>query len=348
MTSLLPSTKTFTILAAGGTDTINLATDSFNQFVLNGTATLLSNYTLTTSGTLYTDTTIEISYQAVISLSGSTVTILGRSLSQEEANSNLRIIGVYNGSSFEVVVLKDNVSSNYPITAPYAVPDIGGTKTLVPGIDPTILILSGTPTLTSPFTVTGTGANNGDEFYVFYNTQVVAPVGVNTVTIFGIKLNDTITVGGSAYIHAVYNGSTWKARVVRTIETLIGIDEINTDALTETIVVDCSFDAARQCNNRIWIDTNFKVVKMYWTVIKALSGTDSGTITPGINGAPMVITPGSFTIPASSPLNTDGSCTPLSANTCTTGTTGNYIDLLAAKTTVDGIVRVSVIVRKIK
>ena len=334
-------TKTFTVLAAGGTDTIDISDYIAYYIVSSASISLSSNYTITYSGTPDLSTVLKINYQADITLAGSTITILGRQLSQEEANTNLQIIGIYNGSTFDVAVLKDNGNSNYGITARYTVPNGGGTTTLVPGINPRVLILDGTPTLSSPYTVTGTGVNNGDEFYVFYTTQAV--LGANSVTIFGISLNDTIAENGGAYVHAVYDGSSWIAKVIRDSDIAIGVDEINTDALTETIVVDCSFDAARQCNNRIWIETNFTVVKMYWTVIKALSGTDSGTITPGINGTPMVITPGSFTIAASSPLNTDGSCTPLSANS---GTAGQYIDLLAAKTTVDGIARVSVILLK--
>jgi hypothetical protein len=339
-------TKTFTVVTGGGTDTITI-TDYINSYIVtSATISLSSSYTINYSGSPTLGTILRFNYAADIDLNGNTVTILGRQLSQEEANSNLFIIANWNGSTFDVAILKDNGNSNYATTATYTVPNGGGTKTLVPGIDPTVLILDGTPTLSSPFTVTGTGVNNGDEFYVFYNTQVVAPVGVNYVTIFGIRLNDTITVGGSAYIHAVYDGSAWQARVVRTIETLIGIDEINTEAVTDTIVVDCSFETGEQGNNRIYMYTNFTVLSFSYSVIKALSGTDAGTITPGINGTPIVLSPpGAISIAASTAINTTGTVTVASLNT---GTAGSYIDLVSAKTTVGGKLRVSLKILKTK
>jgi len=337
--------KVLTIVTGGGTDTIVFPDDfKYVNYIVNGTATLSSNYTINYSGTPENNTILEIKYVADIDLATNTITILGKTLSQEEANSNLNIVAVWNGSTFDVAVLKDNGNSNYAITATYTVPNGGGTTTLVPGINPKVLILDGTPTLSSPYTVTGTGVNNGDEFYVFYSTQAV--LGVNSVTIFGIRLNDTIAENGGAYVHAVYDGSSWIAKVIRDSDVLIGVDEVNTDVVTDTIVVDCSFETGEQGNNRIYIYTDFTVLSFSYSVIKALAATDAGTITPGINGTPIVLSPpGAISIAASTAINTTGVVTVASLNT---GVAGSYIDLVSAKTTVGGKIRVSLKILKNK
>ena len=337
--------KKVTIVTGGGTDTIVFPNDcKYNNYIIDGSATLSSNYTLNYSGTPEDFVVLEIKYVADINLFGNTITILGKTLSQEEANSNLNIVAVWNGSSFDVAVLKDNGNSNYAITATYTVPNGGGTTTLVPGINPRVLILDGIPTLSSSYTVTGTGVNNGDEFYVFYTTKAV--LGANSVTIFGIILNDTIAENGGAYVHAVYDGSSWIAKVIRDSDVLIGVDEVNTDVVTDTIVVDCSFETNEQGNNTIYMYTNFIVQDFSYSVIKTLGITDPGTITPKINGVNIVLNPpGAISIAAGTVIDTTGT---VDVNTNNAGVAGDYIDLVSAKTTAGGKVRVSLKILKTK
>ena len=331
--------KKVTIVTGGGTDTIVFPDDcKYINYIIDGSATLSSNYTLNYSGTPEDFLVLEIKYVADINLFGNTITILGKTLSQEEANSNLNIVAVWNGSSFDVAVLKDNGNSNYGITARYTVPNSGGTTTLVPGINPRVLILDGTPTLSSPYTVTGTGVNNGDEFYVFYTTQAV--LGANSVTIFGISLNDTIAENGGAYVHAVYDGSSWVAKVIRDSDIAIGVDEVNDDVVTYTIVV------GEQGNNTIYMYTNFIVQDFSYSVIKTLGITDPGTITPKINGVNIVLNPpGAISIAAGTVIDTTGT---VDVNTNNTGIAGDYIDLVSAKTTAGGKVRVSLNIKTTK
>lgn len=348
------SANIITITNAGGTDTIAVTDLITSIKLISTTITLSSSYTLTYSGTPVLGTYFEIHYTCDISLGGNTVTIFGKTLSQEEANSNLFIIANWNGSSFDVAVLKDNGNSNYNSTNTVTLTTSGANIVLVPGIDPRILILDGSilspATLNAGIDVSATGINNGDEFYVFYNT-IIDLLNSNTVTIFGIRLNDTIAENGGGYVHAVYNGSSWIAKVIRDSDIAIGVDEVNDDVVTDTIVVDCSFETGEQGNNRIYIYTDFTLLSFSYSVIKTLGATDAGTITININGTPVTIAsttpvspPGSWAIAANTAIDTTGTVT-ISAPSVVAG---SYIDLVSAKTTAGGKIRASLKVKKNK
>ena len=345
------STIYYTITAAGGTDTVTVGDTVTSYTISSATITLVASYALTYAGTPNIGTYFEIYYNCDISLGNNTITILGKTLSQEEANSNLNIIAVWNGSSFDVAVLKDNGNSNYNSTNTVPLDGNGANIVLVPGINPRVLILDGSIlsplTLNAGINVSATGINKGDEFYVFYNT-IINLLNNYSVTIFGIRLNDTIAENGGAYVHAVYDGSSWIAKVIRDSDIAIGIDEVNTDVVTDTIVVDCSFETGEQGNNRIYIYTDFILLDFSYSVIKTLGATDAGTITININGTPV-------TIASTTPVSPPGSWS-IAANTAT-GTVsfsapsvvaGSYIDLVSAKTTPGGKIRASLKVKKNK
>lgn len=214
----MPATKPTDpyVLTAGG-GTINLATTDINavQYSFSGTATLVGSYVIQSSGTAYADQVYSILWTAAITLSGNSVTIFGRVMTQQEALKKMQIICRYNGltAAWEVYFIPtvDVTGRFYHGVTTTTVPAGGGTVTLNPATSKGFQVYNsgvGTVTLTSDYTITTTGTpTDGDEFFVLWSGTVY-PDG-NTVTIFGETLTDSQVTNGDILIHAVYNGSAW-------------------------------------------------------------------------------------------------------------------------------------------
>jgi hypothetical protein len=323
--------KTFTIVAGGGTDTLDLSQDNqYGNIIIEGTATLSSNYTINTTGTPVLNQRFIFIYRANITLGSNTVTILGTSLTQEEASTFSIMEAVYNGSSWNLAILRtlrDGVDGVYPLTM-----STGGTVVINALIRERIIILTGSPTLTSAYDLQVSNAVEGDTFEVYYFAN--ATTNSNSVTILGKRVLPYIAQTGIGYIRGVYDGSSWQTVIIRDRNNnyLIDPQELNARSNTYTMSFPVSFETGEQCDNKIKMFHNGEVQEVYAIVTKAIAATDSATITCKNDGG-TTMTGGVLTFPASSTLNTTATGT-ISANN--TFVSGDELFFTSAKTTVGG------------
>jgi len=204
------------ILTAGG-GTINLpTTDTLSaSYSFSGTATLAGSYTIQSSGTAYADQYYSLLWTAAITLSGNSVTIFGRAMTQQEALNKMYVLCRYNGltAAWDVYFIPtvDVTGRFYHGVTTTTVPAGGGTVSLNPALSKGFQVYNsgaGTITLTSDYTITATGTPiEGDEFFILWSGTVY-PDG-NTVTIFGETLTDSQVTNGDVLVHVVYSSSAW-------------------------------------------------------------------------------------------------------------------------------------------
>ncbi len=331
--ALIPSYKKFIILSGGGSDIIDLTSDFYDQYLItSGSVTLVSSYSITATGTPIEGMTLLFSYQGNITLSSNNITILGRQLSQEEANSNLYIVAIYNSgsSSWEVTVSKDNNSGNYESASRYTIPNGGGTTTLVSGINPQVLILDGSPSLSSNYTVTGTASKIGDSFIVYYTATPT--LNGNTITIFGIALPDFVATNGAGQVTATWDGTTWVAQLNKQATSLTQISDLSDEANTYQVNLEITFEESTVY--QIYPYTGFKIEEINYIVTHTLSGTDAGHITFALENGMSTISPtpsDTITIPLSTIKGTSGNITFTGSNIGIDDTW--YLFILSAKIT---------------
>lgn len=202
------------VLTAGG-GTINLTTaDEAQSYSFSGTATLAASYVIQPSGTPYADQYYFLYWTAALTLSGNSVTIFGRVMTQQEALNKMTIICRYNGltAAWDVYFIPSagitgrfyhGVTANTVLAA-------GGTVSLNPALAKGFQTFGSavSPSLLAGYTVTSTGTPvEGDEFWCLWTGGVI-PNG-QTVTIFGQTLSDSQVLNGGVLVHVVYSGSAW-------------------------------------------------------------------------------------------------------------------------------------------
>lgn len=105
----------------------------------------------------------------------------------------------------------------------------GGTITLSPGSSTQVQYLTGTPSLSSSWSVVGGGSPiNGDIFQVIY--RAVPTLNSNTVTIFGKTLTSIQAVSGQIYAIATYRSASSSYDCV-ILDDVSGIDFATTSAV---------------------------------------------------------------------------------------------------------------------
>lgn len=114
------------------------------------------------------------------------------------------------------------------------------------------------------------------------------------------------------------------------------------EARTEVLNFTVSFETGEQCDNKILMPYAGSVVTIYATVVKAIAGTDSATITPK-NQAGTTMTDGVVTFSASTALNTAVTTTPTANNTFVAG---DVLSFTTAKTTAGGRALISIVVER--
>lgn len=103
------NTQTIELTAGGGTISLDTA-DTVNLYIIEGTTTLTSNWTIQpidTLSILTVGTIYNFKYEADITLDGNTITIFGKTLPPHLADKNMRITAYYNGSAWEVAFIPD-------------------------------------------------------------------------------------------------------------------------------------------------------------------------------------------------------------------------------------------------
>lgn len=126
-----------------------------------------------------------------------------------------------------------------------------------------------------------------------------------------------------------------------TVDTLTP-STLTQEARTEVLNFTVSFETGEQCDNKIIMPYAGTVTSLYGIVVKALSGTDAGTVTPKNQGG-TTMTSGVLTFPLSSALNTAVTATPTANNTFVAG---DVLSFTSAKTTVAGKILLSITIER--
>lgn len=213
----------YTLTAGGGTINLGSPVDSLEDSVLysaqlyyvNGSATLGASYTIQQSGTMLQGLVYKVIYNATMTLGGNTITIFGVSLTADQAQSKCVITAYYNGSAIVTNISQSDdtkITFNDGVTTT-ALTAGGGTITLTPKTDKSYLYLNGSATLAGNWVVTGAGTAVEHSFIVNYASTLIA--GVNSVTIFGVVLSTSETLGGGVTVLATYDTTNSTYRVTK-------------------------------------------------------------------------------------------------------------------------------------
>ena len=110
-------TQTITLTAGGGT--VSLPTTSpLDLYIITGTATLTSNWTIQPTGTAVLGTEYRFRYEATIDLDGNDITVFGVTLPINLQDKTHEISTYFNGVSWEVNFLVDvNEPGSVPLTS---------------------------------------------------------------------------------------------------------------------------------------------------------------------------------------------------------------------------------------
>ncbi len=117
---------------------------------------------------------------------------------------------------------------------------------------------------------------------------------------------------------------------------------LSTSAATELLIVDVSFESGELGDFKIKIPYACTVLEFYSYAIKAVAGTDNGTITPK-NNAGTTMTSGVITYTASDARGTAYTSTPSANNTFSAG---DFLTLTTAKTTAGGKIQMSIKIQR--
>jgi len=244
---------------------------NIEYFVIKGTVTLATgNYNITTSSTPTNAKTIYIWYKARATYSNNrTVSILGTTLTQEQALSDVLIIVKANGVDYDVILLKDSTDfyKFYKGVGQHTANLLGETKTLFPKIDKKTLVVTGTGTMGGGITITGNGDQEGDEFLIIYNATLNRDG--NNFNIFGISLTDEQASTGDLSIHAVYDGVTWQTSFMAG-DSLIPDKATQSEA--ETGTNNTNFMTPLRVAQKLthWLVNTAKTTSVTWTFSNAV------------------------------------------------------------------------------
>lgn len=312
------NTLFFEVSSGGGTDNVNY--EEALNYIVTGTATLTSSYTIQPNATPSVPVTIRIAYNANLILDGNSVTVFGKALTAQQALlGNTVIWATYNtspGASGWIVTVEESSSNGARRHDGAATTTYSGSGALSvnlnSNIDKKFQLLAGSGvTLVGNISYQGSGSpKDGDEFYV-HVTGTFVPNG-KTITLFGVTLTDDEAITGGITVHAYYDAahSVWVAQKYPTY--FYGY---------ETVVVPVSFETDEQGTISVPIPYKFTAVTIDSCVSKNVGGA-AGTVTIDIDGTPTV--PATQTIPNNSTVGTKVSTTFVSSNT---GTAGLFINL---------------------
>ena len=204
-----------TINLAGATSSIDIGIPYLYYIYESVGGNLSGNYTIQASATPTIDTVVNIKKKGNVSLNGFTFSVFGVQLTEEQANKELSITVIYNftSASWDVFIDIDTsqLPSIYEGVESTAVPT-SGTKTLLPNINRKWQVFTGSQTLVGNYTITGTGSQDGQEFWIIWNSTL--DLNGNTLSIFGLTIPEGDAIGGNFAVYTKYNGSAWIAKFV--------------------------------------------------------------------------------------------------------------------------------------
>lgn len=200
------------ITLTGATTTLDID-DLYNCYVFYNTGSLSANYTIAPSAAATSNLSLTLLKTGSITLNGYDFTIFGRTLTQQEANSDLIINIIYDtiASAWVVTVILDNnnLPSIYEGIETQATPT-SGTITFDANINKKWQQFTGSQTLVGNLTITATATTAGQEFWIIWNS--VTDTNSNTLSIFGLTIDAGDALSGNFTVVAKWNGSTWDAQ----------------------------------------------------------------------------------------------------------------------------------------
>jgi hypothetical protein len=196
--------------------TATLDTDLlYNCYVFYNTGSLLANYTIAPSSSPANTLSFNIIKTGAITLNGYDFTIFGRTLTEQEAQSNLLITVVYDivAAAWVVTVVLNNTNlpSIYEGIESQATPT-SGTITFNANINKKWQQFTGSQTLIGNLTITGTATTSGQEFWIVWNSTL--DLNSNTLSIFGLTIDAGDALAGNFIVVAKWNGSTWDSQFI--------------------------------------------------------------------------------------------------------------------------------------
>lgn len=200
------------ITLTGATTTLDID-DLYNCYVFYNTGSLSANYTIAPSAAATSNLSLTLIKTGSITLNGYDFTIFGRTLTQQEANSNLIINIIYDtiASAWVVTVIVDNINlpSIYEGIETQATPT-SGTITFDANINKKWQQFTGSQTLAGNLTITGTATTAGQEFWIVWNSTL--DTNGNTLSIFGLTIGAGDALSGNFTVVTKWNGSTWDSQ----------------------------------------------------------------------------------------------------------------------------------------
>jgi hypothetical protein len=197
------------ITLTGATTTLDID-DLYNCYVFYNTGSLSANYTIAPSTAATSNLSLTLLKTGSITLNGYDFTIFGRTLTQQEANSDLIINIIYDtiASAWVVTVILNNTNlpSIYEGIESQATPT-SGTITFNANINKKWQQFTGSQTLIGNLTITATATTAGQEFWIIWNS--VTDTNSNTLSIFGLTIDAGDALSGNFTVVAKWNGSSW-------------------------------------------------------------------------------------------------------------------------------------------
>ena len=203
-----------TIPTGGGSINIDCA-DGVTLYEVDSTngasVTLSGDYTIGYTGTPVEGTIAQFVYRGVVNLSGHQVTILGRSLTQEELLTKFILNAQWDStlSQWNIVLIKDHDFNNREGIGSYTLTNVGGNVGLTPGIDKQYQIITGSPSLAGNWNFTNSIASytpkDGDRFIFYY--KATPTLNSYTISFYGTTLTDAQAVSGNLRIECIYRAS---------------------------------------------------------------------------------------------------------------------------------------------
>lgn len=293
-----------------------LDTYLYNTFTITGTVTITSNKLITSQSPLVVGKPLFIIYKATTTYNGATLSLFGKTLTQEEAKSKGLITVFFNGTDYEVVFTKD--SSGLIELGSESIVISNATVSLDADINKKIQILTGS-SLVGTFTLNSSNnPKDGDGYIVYYNGTLSS----GTINIFGYILNTTEKLNGNLLFY-IYYSDILGGFIVKPLSIK---EEIIQDLCTPV-----SFESGEQGTYSYVFGERVQILQFKSSVKKGLSGTDNGTIQPkntGVNMGTSLITH-----LASASFGNTITTTPTTNNILSTT---DSLDLEVSKSTVGG------------
>lgn len=353
-----------TVTNAGGTVTF-APDDGKTLYIFTGTATLANDYSVTYSGSPSLATQVIIYWLANVATNGHTVTIFGQALTTVQATKNLQIVATFNPSgAFSVNVGGLNNQTGIINTADIA--DAAVTLAKLANLARGSLMVGGASNL-----VVATDFKTSGRIPVGDGTDLnsVAVSGVMTlsnagVTAFAagaivnadinasaaIALSKLATLTASKAVTTTAGGSLQAANQISALLGGTGIDTSSSTgvatvaagtwavgARTETLVIQLSFETGYLGDYKVPFPFAATVTGMYAYAVKAIAGTDNGTIQLKNNGGTSM-TNGLITFTASDVRGTAYTVSPSANNTLAAA---DFLTFTVAKATAGGAAQVT-------